>query len=156
MDFQLHSLLPLKNFEELYRFFISPSSPSHTQRRRLIFTFQDYDSWDPVFVLDLIPIYPSSHMKLFFVFSCHCAVQRHTQLFATLLSSAAHLLHCQNVGTSLRLLPCWQLLLPLGTLLMSTQFLFASVFFSFSPSFSSSLASWLLLRKNWSLVDLAN
>lgn len=38
--------------------------------------------------------------KLLFVFSCDCGALRHTQLFATVLSSAAHL-HCQNVRTSL-------------------------------------------------------
>lgn len=55
-----------------------------------------------------------------------------------------------SVGTSLRPLLCWQLLLPLGALLMSTRFLFTSLLFFF-PIFPIFSGSWLLLRKNWSL-----
>lgn len=146
-------LLSLKNFEELIGAYL-PShlfSPStHRGTDPPIFTFQDYGI--EILLLSLTSL-PSTLLlieKLFFVSSYHCTMLRHTQLLATVLSSKAHLLCCREVGTWLRPLP-WELLLPLGALMMRTKFLFASLCYSF-PLFSIFCALAFAHKKSWLLT----
>lgn len=111
-----HRLLPLKNFEEHYRwlFAILPLSPFHTQRHRLSYLLSRTLKTEALllFLTSTLSTLLLTE-KLPFVFSCHSAVLRRTRLFAHILWAAAPLLDCQNVEASLSPLPCWQLLLPL-------------------------------------------
>lgn len=151
-------LLPLKNFEEYYRwlFTILPLSPFHTQRHRLSYLLSRTLRTEVLFLFPTSTLSILLTEKLPFVSSCHSAVLRHTWLFAHVLAAAAPLLDCQNVEASLSPLPCWQLPLPLRHYWCQPRFcLLLSAFLSPS-SFLCSLAPWLLLRKNWSLIDFAN
>ena len=67
---------------------------------------------------------------MLFVFRCDCAGPRRTQHSVTSLSSATGLLHCHDARAWLSPRP-WQLLLPLGALLVPAQFLvcFSLLFF---------------------------
>lgn len=118
----------------------------HTQAQTLIFTFRYSGDWDPI-----VCPWPRPHLLFVSQESCSLFSAVTAERWGT--HSYLPLCYHQQLISTARMSepPSDPAMLTAtastGGLLVSTKLLFASLCFSFSPSFPSSVTSWLLLRK---------